>query len=110
VIGELDERVTFMRRDETKNAYGTLVPVDTEIATVWAKVRPMSGRERDRSQQTEARSNYVVRAHNSPAIREVTAGDFVLWRDAEMNIRFIRDAGPRPLFIEFECERGGPAT
>lgn len=109
MIGELDERVTFMRRDETKNAYGTLVPTNTEIATVWAKVRPMSGRERDRSQQTEARSNYVVRVHNSPAIRAVTEGDFVLWRNVELNIRFIADAGPRPVFVEFECEKGGPA-
>lgn len=109
MIGELDERVTFKRRDETKNAYGTLVPADTEIATVWAKVRPMSGRERDRGQQTEARSNYVVRVHNSPAIRTVTEGDLVLWRDVELNINFIADAGPRSLFVEMECERGGPA-
>lgn len=109
MIGELDERVTFKRRTETKNTYGTLVPSDAEIATVWAKVRPMSGRERDRSQQTEARSNYVVRVHNSATARTVTEGDFVSWRGVDLNIRFIADAGPRALFLEMECERGGPA-
>lgn len=109
MIGELDERVTFKRRNETKNAYGTLVPADVEIATVWALVRPMSGRERDRSQQTEARSNYIVRVRNSPVIRGVTEGDFVVWREVNLNIRFIADAGPRELYLEMECERGGPA-
>lgn len=109
MIGELDERVTFRRRTETQDGYGTLVPSDTDLATVWAKVRPMSGRERDRGQQTEARSNYVVRVHNSAAVRGVTEGDLVVWRDVELNIRFISDGGPRPLFVEFECERGGPS-
>lgn len=102
---ELTERVSITRRTEAQNAYGTLVPADSTLATVWALVRPMSGRERDRGQQTEARANYLV------VIRyrsDLTEKDILTWRGTEMNIRFFRDRGPRARFLEIEAEANAP--
>ena len=103
--GELDQRVTLRRKTEVANDYGTMVQTDSDYATVWARVRPMSGGERDRGQQTEARANYVVIIRNRSDVQEQ---DYVVWRGNEMNIRFIKDYGTRPLYLEIECERGAP--
>lgn len=103
--GEMDQRITLRRYTETSNEYGTLVESVVDYATVWARVRPMSGNERDRGQQTEARANYVVIVRNR---RDVLEKDFVVWNGNEMNIRFIKDYGGRPIFLELECEYGAP--
>lgn len=102
-VGELNERVTLRRYTETQNEYGTLVRTASTIATCWALVRPMSGGERDRAQQTEARPNYLVVIRYRSGLTEK---DYVIWRGEEMNIRFIKDRGPRSQFLELECEVG----
>lgn len=103
--GELTERVTLRRYTETKNAYGTLSHTPSTVATVWALVRPLSGSERDRAQQTEERANYLV------VIRyrsDLTEKDYIVWRGSEMNIRFLKDRGPRARFLEIEAELNAP--
>lgn len=104
-IGDLRERVTLRRKTEATNEYGTITLTDGTIDTVWADVRPMTGGERDRAQQTEARSNYVIILRRRA---DLTTKDYVVWRDVQMNIRFIRDRGPRAQFMLLEVERGAP--
>lgn len=41
--GELNRRVTFRTREDVPAPDGGTKPVYTEVFTVWAKVRPMSG-------------------------------------------------------------------
>jgi SPP1 family predicted phage head-tail adaptor len=105
-IGELQETITLRRYTEAIDAYGTIARTATTIASgVFAHVRPLSGRERDRGQQTEARANYLV------VIRyrtDLTEKDFVVWQGVEYGIRFIMDRGSRSTFLELECERGAP--
>jgi SPP1 family predicted phage head-tail adaptor len=102
---DLTERVTLRRYIETINEYGTIERVATSLGTVWALVRPMSGRERDRAQQTEARADYLVVLRNRD---DLTEKDVVVWRGAELNIRFIKERGPRALFLEIEAEKNAP--
>lgn len=103
---ELQEVVTLRRYTETINSYGTVTRAATTIQDgVFAHVRPLSGRERDRGSQTEARANYLV------VIRyrsDLTEKDFVVWQGVEYGIRFIMDRGSRSAFLELECERGAP--
>lgn len=101
--GELRERVTFRRKSEETDEYGTVSETLSDIATVWAHVRPMSGRERTQAQQLEANANYLVVVRNRD---ELTEADVVVWRGDTMNIRFIKDRGPRSLYLEIEAERG----
>lgn len=101
-VGELNERVILRRYTETQNEYGTLERTAVNVAKVWALVRPMSGGERDRAQQTEANPNYLVVLRYR---RDVTHRDYIVWRGEELNVRFVKDRGPRNQFLELECER-----
>jgi SPP1 family predicted phage head-tail adaptor len=45
-IGKLNKRVTFQRRSATLDDYGQQLDAWTEVATVWANVEPVGGREK----------------------------------------------------------------
>lgn len=98
---ELDQRVTLRRYEEVQNEYGTLVRTPQNLGDVWAHVRPMSGRERDHAQQTDARANYLVVIRPRQGLTE---RDYVVWNGVELNIRFIKYRA-RSMFLEMECER-----
>jgi len=105
-VGELTERVTIRRYTETIDEYGTVARVGAALHTdIAAHVRPASGSEGDRGQQTEARSNYIVVIKYRTGLTEK---DAVIWRGVEHDIRFIRDRGPRSHFLELDVERGAP--
>jgi len=103
-FGELRERVTVRRYVEAIDDYGTIGRTATALyADIPAHVRPMSGNEQDRGQQTEARANYLV------VIRyrgDLTEKDTIIWRSVEYDIRAILDRGPRSQFLELQVERG----
>lgn len=110
-VHELDERVELIQLRQEKQANLQLVEKRSSLGTFWAKVRPMSGREQSYAQQTQARANYLVGIRYQPALTEddgLREEDVVVWRGHDMNIRFIRDAGPQREFLILECERGAP--
>lgn len=43
--GQLDRRVKLMQVVETQNAVGEVVLTYTEVATLWAHIKPLTGRE-----------------------------------------------------------------
>lgn len=104
-VGELRERVTLRRYTETINGYGTVERTATTISTVSAHVRPMSGNESDRGQQTTARARYLVVIRYRAGLTEK---DVVVWQSEEYGIRAILDRGQRSHFLELEVERGAP--
>lgn len=102
-IGELDERVSLQRLTTAPDGVGGRTETWTEYAAVWAKVRAMKGRERDAAQRQEAAADYVVTIRYRD---DVLAADRIVWRTRELNVRFPRDAGPRPQYLEIEAELG----
>lgn len=102
-IGELDQRIALQRRTRTRDDAGGATTTWTTYATVWALVRPLSGRERERLMREEATANYLV------VIRErddVLPSDRIQWRSRELNIRFIKSRGARAMYLEIEAELG----
>lgn len=102
---DLNQRVRIISRAEAQNEYGTLVPTDTTVATVWAKVEPMSGGERERGQQTEVGARYLV------VIRyrsDVTEKHLLMWGSVELNIRFVRKRSRIYQYLEIETETHAP--
>jgi SPP1 family predicted phage head-tail adaptor len=101
--GLLDQRIELQARTRTADGYGGANVAWSTYATVWAMVRPMTGRERENAQRAEGTSNYlvVIRARS-----DVDETHRILWRGRYMNIRFPKNAGPRPLFMELEAELG----
>ena len=103
-VGELNERVTFKREVRADDGMGGSVSAWQTIATVWALVRPLSGREGLASAQVEASANYLIVVRAPLDVREK---DIAEWRGEAFNIRFVRRRSPRALYLELEAERGG---
>lgn len=104
--GQLDQRVTFQRLAQVADGLGGYTQSWSDLFTCWAKVEPLRGSERLMAEQLEDPRDYRVTVRRSSDSAGVTAADRVSWRGAAMNIRFVADAGPRPLYLSFECERG----
>lgn len=101
--GELDQRVTIRSRTRAPDGAGGFSEHWSDVATVWALVRPMSGRERENADRQEASANYLIVVRYRSDVKE---SDSIYWRGNEYNIRFIKDRGPRALYLEMEAERG----
>jgi SPP1 family predicted phage head-tail adaptor len=55
--GELRQRVEIQRRTDTQDSVGQPIPVWSTVATVWARVEPLSGREFFTGQQLAAETD-----------------------------------------------------
>ena len=53
-IGKLRHRITLQKQVNTVNDYGAAVTTWKNVATVWADVRPLSGREYFSAQQVQS--------------------------------------------------------
>ncbi len=103
MIGTLDQRVIIQREARTADDYGGAALAWVNVATVWASVRPLSGRERADFGEVEAPANYrfTIRRRG-----DVTAAMRITWNGAAYNIRFVSDPGARSLYMALEAERG----
>jgi len=99
----LNEHITYYRKTQVKDEYGTLTTTRTLIAKAKAKVRPLSGIERDRSDQTEASANYRFNVHQRS---DLLHDDIIVWMGTDYNIRFIADNGPKERYMYIDAERG----
>lgn len=100
----LNEIVSLYSKSQTKDEYGTLVTTRTLIAQVYAKVRPLSGGERNASDQTEAHADYRFYIHYNSSVGEA---DIIVWNGVDYNIKFIADNGPKEAYLYIDAERGG---
>jgi SPP1 family predicted phage head-tail adaptor len=100
--GELDQRVKFLRETKVDDGMGGNTITWSEFAEVWAKIRPMSGTEREHSDRLNAQASYLI------VIRyrdDITENDVAEWKGQRFNIRFSKDE-PRSTFLAIEAERG----
>ncbi|HYH39919.1 MAG TPA: phage head closure protein [Azospirillum sp.] len=101
--GDLDQRVTIQSETRADDGYGGSTLAWSTVATVWAQVWPVSGKERVQAQQIEAPAMYRCKIRRRG---DVTAGMRVVWRSVAYNIRFVADAGPREPYMVLDLEAG----
>ncbi|MCK3656236.1 head-tail adaptor protein [Pasteurellaceae bacterium Macca] len=53
-IGKLRHRITLQQPFETQNDYGAFVTTWQDVSTVWAEIKPISGREYFSAQQVQS--------------------------------------------------------
>lgn len=53
-IGKLRHRITLQRQINAQNDYGAVVTTWQDVATVWAEIKPISGREYFSAQQVQS--------------------------------------------------------
>jgi SPP1 family predicted phage head-tail adaptor len=102
-IGALDQRVFLMRKVSTPDGAGGTTSAWTPYDVVWAEIKPMTGREREARGRIEGSGSYTVRIRNRADMLE---SDAIRWRGRDMNIRFIKNAGPRAMDLVIEAEVG----
>jgi SPP1 family predicted phage head-tail adaptor len=100
----LNELVSIYRKTQAKDEYGTLVTTRTLITQAYAKVRPLSGNERNAADQTEAFADYRFYLHYRSGLTEA---NLIVWNSVDYNIKFIADNGPREVYLYIDAERGG---
>ena len=99
---ELDQRIAIEREVGVSDGQGGSTLSWQLVATVWALVRPMSGRERERAASVNAEANYLIVIRYRSDIDEK---DTVVWRGRRFNLRFVKDRA-RSRFLELHAERG----
>ena len=101
--GEMNERIQIIRETRTSDGAGGQTLSLTTLASVWAHVRPRSGREMERFDRVNASAMYlfVIRYRT-----DVEESDRVLWKGEYYNIRYIAQGTGRALYLEIDAERG----
>jgi SPP1 family predicted phage head-tail adaptor len=101
--GRLDQRVTLERRSRVADGAGGGADAWTAVAELWAAVAPISGRERTQARQVESPALYRVTIRPRA---DLTTADRFVWQGRRLNVRFVADPGPRPLYLTCDCETG----
>lgn len=104
--GALNERITVTRVTLTSDGMGGNTESWSTIATLWACVKPINGRERSMAQQTESPRNYRFTVRRTAGSAAILEKDRITWRGKVMNIRFIADNGPKKQYLVLEAEAG----
>lgn len=101
--GQLRERVTIQQESLTPDGGGGSTLAWADVATVWASVEPLSGRERMQAQQLESAVDYRVKIRHRA---DVTAGMRLVWGSAIMNIRAVYNEDRKRKYLTLDSERG----
>lgn len=107
--GRLDRRVTIERRAAGVSEYGH--PADDAwevLATVWANIKPIGGRERMRGESLESTLTHTVGIRYNAALAQPTLAD--AWRikygERLLNITAARTIDEGRHWIIFDCTEG----
>lgn len=100
--GDLDQQIVIQQKTQTRRAEGGYDETWSTFATVWAKVRPLSGRERTQADAVEAPADYRFTIRRRTDITEAMR---VTWGGGTFNIRFIGLTSARELYMDVDAER-----
>src|SRR5690606_36810259 len=98
----LDQRITIQRELRGDDGMGGSDLTWEAVAGLWAHVRPMSGRARERAPKVGAEARYLVVIRNLPDVDESC---IIIWRGNRLNIRTVK-LRPRSLWLEMDAEMG----
>ena len=103
-IGSLRHRVTIESQTTTQDAYGGEVITWSEVATVWAAVEPLSGREFMDGRRQEAEINTRIRIRYRSGL---LPGMRVTWGDHTYDIEAVIERESRRREIWLMCREWG---
>lgn len=107
--GRLNRRITIQRRLATLDDYGQESSVWRDIATVWANVRPIGGREKMRSMALESTLTHTVLVrYRADLLPSVDADAWrIVYGDRILQITASVDQNDERKYIIFECTETG---
>jgi SPP1 family predicted phage head-tail adaptor len=98
--GRLRRRVTIQKKTVTRNSYGEEMIVWVDVATVWAAVEPLSGREFIEGRQVVADVSTRIRIRHRPGIRPEMR---VTWGERVYTIQAVLDHLDRSRELHLMC-------
>ena len=106
--GSLRRRITIQQRSATKDTFGGQSTTWATIATVWADIEPMSGRELLAAQEvkSEVTHQITVRYQSIFADPKVVAGYRVLYKSRIFNIQSAMNEGERNRIVTLSVSEG----
>jgi SPP1 family predicted phage head-tail adaptor len=104
-IGDLDQLVELQREVHVPDGLGGTKSQWTKQATVWARIRAMSGSQRQHSDVLSAEGGYHIIIRNRNDF-DVKANWRAVWDGRAMNIVFPKDNGKREIYIALETKAG----
>lgn len=91
--GRLDQRIKIQRNSSTQNEYGEEIAGWSDLANIWAEVRPASGNESFTENQFLAKADTTFRIRWSNVTKTITALDRILFDGRYFDITAIREIG-----------------
>lgn len=104
--GRLNKRVTFETPTVGKDAYGDRQAEWSEIATQWAAVEPLNGREFFQAQAENSSVEVRIRVRYSEALAGMTPKCRAVYRGTAYNIVSVIDPVERHAELVIMCEAG----
>ena len=102
-IGRLRRRLTIQAESPSADGLGGQARAWTDVATVWARVVPLSGSEQLHGMQLEARISHRITIRHRA---DVTARHRLRLGGRVFNIRAAVDREERGRWLELLCEEG----
>ena len=107
-IGKLDKRITLQSRSATLDSYGQEIDSWTDVATVWANVKPVGGREKLRSMQVDSLLTHTVAIRYGARFMPPRTVDAwrISYNSRLFNIVAAMDLDEERKYIIFDCVEG----
>lgn len=98
--GRMRQRVKIQNRVEARNGYGELITTWSTLATVWASVEPIRGREFFEAEQVQSEISTRVRIRYYEG---VTAEMRLLYETRPLQIMAVIDVNERHKEMQLMC-------
>ena len=98
--GRLRNRVTLQEKEVTKDAYGAEVITWADVATVWAAVEPLAGREFMEGRSLDAELSTRIRIRYREGVRPTYRAT---WGDHVYDIQSVIDVNGRHRELLLMC-------
>lgn len=112
-IGKLDKRITLQSRSATLDDFGQELNSFSDVATIWANIKPIGGREKLRSMAIESDLTHTVAIRYNvrfmpPKIAAAKRISYTTPAGTRIfNITAARDVDEDRKYIIFDCTEGG---
>ena len=102
-LGPLNKRVDIQARSATVDAFGQESETWATVATVWASVEPLSGRELLAAQQVQGETTHRIRMRYQSG---VTTSSRLLFNLRPFDVRSVINKNESGAFLELLCTEG----
>ena len=103
-IGKLRHRITLLRQVNEVNDYGASTQTWKRVATVWADVRPVSGREYFSAQQVQSEVTTQIWLRHIEGIKPTMK---VKFGEREFEILSVLNTQERDVSLQLMCKETG---